>query len=291
MIELNVDDDDDDDNNGEYEDGLLFDDDNLNDVNLLLVMKTTNAPAPNHKKCAKQYQTPSSIDYENDTYEKMKIYDTNYEDYFCHVGNDKGLLIATTTTTNGDLRNYSLVENSNTNTYSSNDNDVSSSSSSTTTCSTCSKESSLLSSFSSQLSLDSINNEQIREKCHKIRKIKPKISSVRRKQQEETLSPTRVNQRHNRLKNKKSKHHHHHHHHRKHRQHDYFIDDEVETSCLNLEGNVEHYFEIATRAEQCSKFNDNEDFDDEFNIDEFVQELNVKLILFIFRSLKKKTLK
>jgi hypothetical protein len=284
MIELNVDDDDGNYNNGEYEDGLLFDDDNLNDVNLLLVMKTTTATTPNtfinHKKCANQYKTPS-IDYENDSYEKMKIYDTNYEDYFCHVDNDKSLLIATTT--NEDLRNYSLVENLNTNTtntYSSNDNDVSSSSSSTTTCSTCSKESSLLSSFSSQLSLDSINNEQIRGKCHKIRKIKPKISSVRRKQQEETQSPTRVNQRHNRLKNKKSKHHHHH---RKHRQHDYFIDDEVETSCLNLEGNVEQYFELSTRAEQSSKFNDNEDFDEEFNIDEFVQELNVnytELILF-----------
>lgn len=267
MIELNVDDDSE---NGEYEDGLLFDDDNLNDVNLLLVMKTTNAKAPNHKNCANQYKKPSSIDYENDSYEKMKIYDTNYEDYFCHVDNEKGLLI---TTTNEDLRNYSLVENSNTNTYSSNDNDASStSSSSTTTCSTCSKESSLLSSFSSQLSLDSINNEQIREKCHKIRKIKPKISSVRRKQQEETQSPTRVNQRHNRLKNKKPKHHHH----RKHRQHDYFLDDEVETNCLKLEENLEQYFEHAKRVEQSSKFNDNEDFEDEFNIDEFVQELNVK---------------
>ena len=45
MMELNVDDDE-----NEYEDGMLFDDDNLNDVNLLLVVKTTPSTASHRQK-------------------------------------------------------------------------------------------------------------------------------------------------------------------------------------------------------------------------------------------------
>ena len=196
------------------------------------------------------------------------------------MGNEENILIGTATTSATDTSSES-TNNINLNLKNLN--------STTTSCSTCSLTSSL-SSFSSsmsQLSIDSIDDDKINVRCRKrssgtngyVRKIKPKISNARRQAALDALSPDRTG--HNRVKNKKKssshkrdlKHHkncnHHHHHHHHHRQHDYFIDDnslneyEGHDSPSNGEANINHY----------------EEFNGEFNIDEFVQELNVNTFL------------
>jgi hypothetical protein len=235
----------------------------------------------------------SSIDYENDSYEKIKIYDTNYEDYFCNVDNtldkmnDEHLTNTYTNQTAPKKKSYIGVKKDETQT--------------TTTCSTCSGSdndddndmSSSLSSFSSRLSIDSILNETNSRRNHNqssnhvIRKIKPKISSVRRKKEQEqeaanggasAFSPQRQ---HNRLKNKQSasktnKNRNRRHHHR---QHDYFLDDD-DTSFHMGNG---QYYELEANLRYGDEYLEdevddddmNKEMGDEFNIDEFVQELNV----------------